>query len=179
MDNKGDEYVFLGDRLGMLFSVQEGRVRVIGLDSAQYQQQQTPSQSQPQSQSESKREEENQEEDEHLNQQYKGVISLKPGGVTVPAVPPSEEQGVRDARNPPGPDTVKEVDNATLLPNEIISALANLEDVPNEIEVVSEQQLSEEVPGGNINHLPCAPAADNSATLENSNVPENVSGLFE
>ena len=176
MESKGDEFIFLGDKIGMLFNIHDGRVSVIGLDSTQYQQT-----SQPLAPPASTNTEET-DEDDNLNQKYKDVISLTPSGpileqnedAEVPVVKKEEEKSATSPTLPEqehiaeNPSEKETTDSTTLLPNEIISALANLEDVPNVIDVKSEEQLSAEVPGGNINHLPSAPTDDNTVGCDNN-----------
>lgn len=127
------ECVFLCEKLGMLFNAHEGKVTVIGLDSVQYKQAAhtvmhvTPMKTAA--------EEDNEIED---NQKYNGVITLVPTAAAGVSSSPQQEasSGVVDGKESPsspgGSEKMEKKESFQMTAAEVLSAIANFEDDPEE-----------------------------------------------
>lgn len=129
MEAPGQEYLFLGERLGMVYGVQGGKVTIIGLDSNVYQQSShvvLPTNSTKLGVAE-------EEVDNEERKKYKDAISI------LPAAPePEPEPG-----SAPGPDIsndtvvgtsvkLEKSESTKMTAAEMLSAIANFEDGPDE-----------------------------------------------
>jgi hypothetical protein len=146
MESKYYECVFLADKLGMLYSVHEGKVIVIGLDSNQYKQ--TASSGVVTTTSVPKEATADKVEEEE-NSKYNGVITLDPTRAS--QVQNEASDGREPTRKEDSTATdvgctqeatpkLKHAESAsTMTATEVLSALANFEEEPSEGEPSAEQ----------------------------------------
>ena len=135
MEDSREEYVFLGDKLGMLFNIHDNKVTVVGLDSNIYRQAPTTANTTATSGKNVVNELKNEEDDVNL---YKDAISLVPSvsrqnSVGAPSVDENAQQDsifsipVEGPSNDEKNNNPMNRDDDVMSAAEVISALANLD----------------------------------------------------
>ena len=186
MEDSREEYVFLGDKLGMLFNIHDNKVTVVGLDSNIYRQAPTTSNTTATSGKNVVNELKNEEDDVNL---YKDAISLVPSvsrqnSVGAPSVDENAQQDnifsipVEDPNNGDKSNHTLSREEDVMSAAEVISALANL-DVEDrqsaaivvEAPVGEEEQVIMNLVEGSSKVMPALPVDEDHITAEERNIP--------
>jgi hypothetical protein len=179
MESKHYECVFLADKLGMLYSVHEGKVIVIGLDSNQYKQ--TTSSVLTATSVPKEASADLTEEDE--NSKYEGVITLDPTRASLARNDESVAREPADAEEGPAaylsctnkePAKLKHVDSSsTMTAAEVLSALANFEEDPEEessLPPAPAEQSTVDPPGTHAAHVGAEPSDEMSPSSSHHSI---------